>query len=207
MRWFALLPFLFAANLPGFAQEKLPGFESPEKAFQAYVIGAASQDFDLTLLSLTPEAKAYHIGLVVASVPYFFEKKEREKLFADHGIDTSPGDGPAKGQANEKAAEKAFVDAMLQVKNPAKLVRRLTARAEDLAKKLANPDDPAPKSKMPSQRELLSAVTLGTVTITEDAAFAKAKVADPAKSVFVTMPEMIQFRRIKGRWYCDIDPR
>src|SRR5437016_3561552 len=105
MRWIALVPFLVAANVSAFAQDKLPGFESPEKAFRAYVTGAVSQDFDLTLSSLTPEAKAYHIGLVVASVPYFFEKKEMEKLFADHGIDASSGDGPAKEKIDEKTAE------------------------------------------------------------------------------------------------------
>lgn len=57
MRSIALATFVFGASLPCFAQDKLPGFDSPEKAFHAYLNGAVSQDFSLTLSSLTPEAK------------------------------------------------------------------------------------------------------------------------------------------------------
>jgi hypothetical protein len=207
MRWIALVAFLFGANLSGYAQDKLTGFESPEKAFCAYLAGIVSQDFDVMLSSLTPEAKAYHIGLAVVSVPCLFEKKEMQMLFADHGIDTSPGDGQAKGKTDEKAAEKAFVDSMLKVKNPGKLMRQLADRAERIAKQLANPDDAAPKLKTQTPKELLSSVKLGKVTITGASAVATATVADAAKNVFCAMPEKIQFRRINGRWYCDIDPR
>jgi hypothetical protein len=204
MRSIVLVTFLFGVPLSCFAQEKLPGFESPEKAFHAYITGAVSQDFDLTLSSLTPEAKAYHIVLVVISVPSFFEKDEMEKLFHEHGIDLS---GPAKEKADEQAAEKAFVDAMLKIKNPAKLVRTLAARQQKIAKQLAVPADPKPEPKSSTQEQLLSSVTLGKVDITEDSAVATVTVAASAKEAFSTMPKNVEFRRIKGRWYSHIDPR
>ncbi len=207
MRWIALATFFFWASLSCFAQDKLPGFDSPEKAFHAYLTGAVSQDFDLMLSSLTPEAKAYHIGLVVGSIPFFFEKNEMERLFREHGIGLSSSRKRAKENAVEQAAEKAFVDAMLKVKNPAKLVRTLTARAEKIAKQLATPGDSQPKSKTPTQKELLSSVTLSKVTVTEDSAVATVTVAASAKTVFSTLPEKVDFRRIKDRWYCHIDPR
>ena len=148
MRWIGLVASLLVANSSGFAQEKLPGLESPEKAFRAYLTGTVSQDFDLMLSSLTPEAKSYHIGLAVVSVPYLFDKKGMEKLFADHGIEKPAVDV----KTGEKDSEKAFADAMLKVKNPANLMRQLADRAEKIAKELSNPDDPAPKSKSPSQK-------------------------------------------------------
>jgi hypothetical protein len=100
-----------------------------------------------------------------------------------------------------------YVELMLKVKNPAKLMQKLVDREEEIAKELANPSDPAPKSRRPSPAELLSSVTLDKVTITDDSAVAKATVAESAKVIFSTMPEKIEFRRIKDRWYCHIDPR
>jgi len=203
MRWIALTALLFVATSSGFAQDKLPGFESPEKSFLAYLTGTVSQDFDLMLSSLTPEAKAYHIGLAVVSVPYLFDKKAMEKLFADHGIDKLAGDA----KEEKKDSEKAFVDAMLKVKKPAKLMQQLVDQSKKIAKMLANPDDPEPKSKAPSQKELLSSVTLSKVKITGDSAVATVAVAESAKDIFATLPKMIEFRRIKDRWYCHVDPR
>src|SRR5262249_6152178 len=126
----ALATFMFAASLSGVAHDNPGGFESPEKAFTAYLTGAVSGDFDLMLSSLTPKGKAYHIGLAVVSVPYLFGKKEMEKIFADHGIDRSLGDGADKGDADERAMEMAIVDAMLKVKNPARLMRLLKDRTK-----------------------------------------------------------------------------
>jgi hypothetical protein len=74
MRWITFAAFLFATNSLGLAQDKTPGFESPEKAFRAYLTGSASHDFDLMLSALTPEAKAYHVGLAVVTVPYLFDQ-------------------------------------------------------------------------------------------------------------------------------------
>jgi hypothetical protein len=205
MRSIALASFLIAIPLTSVAQKKLPGFDSPEKAFDAYLRGAVSQDFDLTLSALTPEAKAYHIGLVVVSVPYFFDKNEMEKLFREHGIPS--GRGRANGKTDQQAGDKAFVEAMSKVKNPAKLVRTLAARQEKIARDLSTPGDPQPESNAGTQKELLSSVRLNKVTITADSAVATVRITASAKKVLSAMPEKVEFRRIKDRWYCHIDPR
>ena len=193
MRWIALATFILGASFLAFAQNTSPGFDSPERAFRAYVSGTVSQDFDLVLSSLTPEAKAHHIGLAVVSVPYLFEKKDIQKLFAEHGIDTSSGARHAEGNVDEKAGEKAFVDSMLKVKNPGKLMRQLAHRAEKIAKQLANPDDLAPKLKTPTPKELLSSVKLGKVTMTGNSAVAAATVGDSARICSPRCPKRFSF--------------
>jgi hypothetical protein len=207
MRSIELAALFFGASLPCFAEDKLPGFDTPEKAFHAYVTGAVSQDFELTLSSLTPEAKAYHIGLALFSAEFLFGKDpEMQKVFREHGIEPSSGDGKAKKEMDATAREKAFVTAMLKIKNPAKLMRQIAERHQKLARLIAQSLDTPPKSKLLSEKELLAAVTLGKVAITRDSAAATVTVAAPAKEL-LRMPEMVQFRRIKNRWYCHIDPR
>ena len=207
MRSTALAIFVFGASLSCFAQDKLPGFDSPEKAFHAYLTGAVSQDFDLTLSSLTPEAKAYHIGLAVVSAHFLFGKDpEMQKVFREHGIEPSAAALKEKEEPDPNASEKAFVNRMLKIKCPAKLMRQIADRHEKLAKQLAAPDDTQPKSKPPTTKELLSSVKLGRVAITADLAEATIKVAASAKDL-LSIPKKVEFRRIKNRWYCHIDPR
>ena len=48
MRSLALAAFVLGGTLPSFAKDKLPGFDSPEKAFHAYCAGVVSEDFDIS---------------------------------------------------------------------------------------------------------------------------------------------------------------
>ena len=207
MRAITLSTLIFAASLPCLAQDNLPGFDSPEKAFHAYLTVAVSQDFDLTLSSLTPETKAYHIGLAVFSAHFLFGKDpEMQKVLREHGVESFTGDGKAKEEIDPKAAEKTLVAAMLKIKNPAKLMRQIADRHEKLAKELAALDNAQPQAKPATVKQLLAAVQLGRVAIREDSAEASITVAASAKER-LSLPERVEFRRIKGRWYCHIDPR
>jgi len=208
MRSLALATVVFGVSLPSFAQDKLPGFDSPEKAFHAYLIGVVSEDFDLMLSALTPEAKAYHISLSLFSAAFLFgQDREMQRIFREHGIEACSGDGQATEEADQDDADRALVDAMSKIKNPGKLMKEIADRHEKLAKQMAGSGDTRPESKQPTGKELLSSVTLSKIAMKGDAAEATVTVAASAKNVFSAMPEKVQFRRIKNRWYCHIDPR
>ena len=208
MRLLALATFVFGTSLSSFAQDKLPGYDSPEKAFQAYLTGVVSEDFDLMLSSLTPEAKAYHVSLSLFSAAFLFSQDpEMQRIFREHGIEASSGDRQAPEEADQNAADRALVDAMSKIKNPGRLMKQIADRHEKLAKLMASSGDAPPESKRPTGKELLSSVTLSKIAMKEDSAEANVTVAASAKNVFSAMPKKVQFRRIKNRWYCHIDPR
>jgi hypothetical protein len=210
MRSLALAAFVLGATLPSFAKDKLPGFDSPEKAFHAYLTGVVSEDFDLMLSSLTPEAKAYHVALSLFSAGFLFgQDPEMQKVFREHGIEPSSDDGDdgQTEEADEDSPDRALVDAVSKIKNPGKLMKQIADRHEKLAKLMASSGDARPESKRPTAKELLSSVTLGKITMKRNSAAATVTVAASAKDVFSAMPEKVQFRKIKSRWYCHIDPR
>jgi hypothetical protein len=132
-----------------------------------------------------------------------------QRIFREHGLDPKPssGDGQAKEEPDQEASEKALVDAMLKIKNPAKLMRQIADRHEKLAKLMGTSGVARPETKQPTAKELLSSVKLGKVTVTKDSAVAAVTVAASARNKFSSMPENIEFRRIKNRWYCHIDSR
>ena len=213
---------VFTSSLASVAEDRLPGFDSPEQAFRAYVTGAITEDFDLMLSSLTPEAKAYHIGLAIFSAVFLFsEDPAMQKVLRDHGLvpssddphaqdepdEPSSDDPHAQDKPDEKVAEKMYIDAMLKIKDPGKLMRQIADRHEELAKLLAKSDDARANTKQPTEKELISSVTLENVTITDDSATASVHIVASAKHILNEIPDKIQFRRINKRWYCDIDPR
>jgi len=200
MRSLALAALVFGATLPSSAKDTRPGFDSPEAAFHAYLMGVVSEDFDLMLSSLTPEAKAYHLGLSLFSAVYLFgQDPEMQKVFREHGIDPSLDDG-ASGQtkkADEDSPDTALVNAMSKIKTPGRLMKQIADRHEKLAKLMTNSGDARPEWKRPTAKELLSSVTLGKVVVKEDSAQATVTVAPSAKDAFSAMPEKVQFRKLQ----------
>ena len=188
------------------AYEKPRGFDSPDAAFRAYVTGAVTEDFDLMLSSLTRESKAYHIGLSVFSATFLFgEDPAMQKALRDHGPQRT-SDADEEGESDEAK----LVDAMLRIKDPGKRMKKIADRHYELAKQLAEPDDPATGSKRPTKKEqlaLISSVTLENVKIANSSATASVRLAPAARDARTHIPSTIHFRRINSRWYCDIDPR
>ncbi len=116
------------------AEEKPPGFDSPDAAFRAYVTGAVTEDFDLMLSSLTRESKAYHIALSVFSATFLFgEDPTMQKALRDHGLQPT-SDADEEGELDEAK----LVDAMLRIKDPGKLMKKIADRHYELAKLLAD---------------------------------------------------------------------
>ena len=202
MHYLLFIAVAFACSCVCNAQEKLPGFDSPDLAFHAYVTGAATEDFDLLLSALTRESKAYHIGLSIFSATFLFgEDPEMQKLFRDHGLQpTSDAD------EQEESGNITLVDAMSTIKEPGKLMKGIVDRQNELAKLLVESEGSVIDAKPPSRKELLrliSSVTLQNKKISGNIVTASTKLEPDAKEAFTSMPSKIQFRRIKDRWYCD----
>lgn len=206
-RW-SCLAIVLALSSPVVAAEKPRGFDSPEAAFQAYVSAAAAEDYDGMLATLTPQAKAWTIGLAVySSLLLFSEDPATKQIFAEHEVTAALRSVPEDESVDEKTRERLLVEAMLKIKEPGKLMRRIAERHEQLAKLLAEKDDAKVNTPEPTAKELIPAVTLGKVTIDGDSATAKVTMAAPAKEVFAGLRDEAKFRRIGKRWFCDFDPR
>jgi len=188
------------------AQEKLPGFDSPDSAFRAYVTGAATEDFDLLLSALTRESQAYHVSLSIFSATFLFgEDPNMQKLLRDHGLGLAPDTDEQVELGNI-----SLVDVMSTIKEPGKLLKEIVDRQNDMAKLLAESDDSVIGAKPPLRKELLrliSSVTLQDKKISGNIVTASVKLEPEAKQALVNVPGEVRFRRIEDRWYCDIDPR
>lgn len=188
------------------AEGKVRGFDSPDAAFRAYITGAIMEDFDLMLSSLTRESKAYHIALSVFSARFLFgEDPAMRKALRDHGV-------PSTFDADEegKQHDARLVDAILKIRNPGELMKKIADRHHELARQLAPSDSPGPASKRLTRTEqlaLISSFVLENVAIAGSSATASVRLTPPARDARTHIPRTIHFRRINGRWYCDIDPR
>ncbi len=195
--------------LPSVADDGLPGYDSPERAFQAYTTGAVTHDFDLMLSALTRESRAYLIDAVVSSATLMFGKNPAmQKILREHGVTA-----PFSSDQQTKPDEQALVDAMLKIKDPGGLARLVTDHYLKQAQRRAESNDSYANVKRPEKRtkreifEIVSAVTVENVKITGDMATASIKTLPPAKDVLNEQPYTANFRRIKNRWYYEIDPR
>lgn len=210
----------------GAAADRQPGFDSPGEAFHAYVTGMVTEDYELMLSALTPKSRAYHVGLAVFSAVYLFgDDPEMQKLLREHGVDVSPSsepddeppgdDEPRKEQAGE---DKSLVEFVRRVNRPAELMKKIFDRHRELAKLLAeaedqpdgNPAEPENDrngAEPPTDEAIVSSITLENLEIAGKRATASLKLSPPVKQSDTGLPETVHFRRIKGRWYCHIDPR
>ena len=212
MRQLKLVVVILAFSSSAIAAEKLPGFDSPSLAFQAYMTGAITEDFDLMLSSLTREGKAHHLALSLFSASFLFgNDPAMQKIFREHGIgqanDKAQQRDRPDAQRNEAAEQKAYVDAMLKIKDPGKLMQRIAERHQELAKQFEKTEQANTKVKKPTQREVIASVTLHELKVSDDVATASVKCPASTKEVLSTVPKTVRFLRINKRWFCDIDPR
>jgi hypothetical protein len=189
----------------------LPGYDSPERAFRAYLTGAVTEDFDQMLSALTPESRAYHVGLAMMSVGYLFDKAAGEKLLRDHGADFflhghAPATSTEAGRKNEPENE-ALVRVVLTIKNPGQLMKAIVVREEEIARQWAKTGEPHDTRKQPTTEQLIGSVVLNDVKINGSAASADIELTQPAKDYVAAEWKTVKFRQIRDRWYCDIDPR
>ena len=151
------------------AEEKVRGFDSPDAAFRAYITGAVTEDFDLMLSSLTRESKAYHIALSIFSARFLFgEDPAMQKALRDHGV-------PSTFDADEEGKQRdaRLVDAILKIKNPGELMKKIADRHHELAELLAQSDSPGVASKRLTRKEQLAVISsyvLENVTVTGSSA-------------------------------------
>jgi hypothetical protein len=134
---------------------------------------------------------------------------------AEEGDDTCENKQPDnQGEADDRA----FVEFVLTIRQPAKLMKKIADRHRKLADQLAEhqpaQDDPAAKPEVggkerrPTPREkIISSITLERIVISGDAATASVKSSAQAESHVISIPDSVDFRRVKNRWYCHIDPR
>ena len=195
------------------------GFDSPAAAFHAYITGKVTQDFDSMLSALTRESQAYHIGLAVFALTYLYQEDEYKKILREHGLSTmstanrpdkeKERDGAAREQeATEDADETQYIDAMLSIKNPEKLMKKVSEREGEIARRLAKDKVAPPSTKEPTKKEIIESIVLKDIEITEDAATGCVELREPAKSLNGAWQKKdVRFRKIQNRWYCDIDPR
>jgi hypothetical protein len=217
--WLVVFALLILA-LVVHAKEKPPGFDSPEQAFRAYITGAITEDFDLMLSALTRESQAYHTGLAVFSLTYLFQKDECEKLLRDHGVSTeatanqkdehNKRDGATVSgkEESKECDDTVFIDAMLKIKNPGQLMRTVCEREDEVSKLFAKANSVREKTKEPTKKNIIESVLLKDIRIAKDTATGRVELLQPAKAINALYREKeVKFRRIKRRWYCDIDPR
>lgn len=202
MRWMLFLAMLATPAAVSGGEEKPAGFDTPEQAFKAYITGVATEDYDRQLASLTRESQAYHIGLAVFSASFLFgQDPAMQKALREHAP-AKEDKPPATGDEQQQ-----FIALMLSYQEPARLMKRLSDRQLELAKQLAGNERPVQEVVRPKVSELIAAVTLEKVLITGDTATARVNIGPAAVEWVVGLPDDIPFRRIAGRWYCDIDPR
>ncbi len=161
-------------------------------------------DYDQMLSALTPESQAYHIGLSVFAVSYFFGKEGSEQVLREHGF-VAPPSPNQEGELDDTA----FVKAMLAIKDPGRLMKKAVDREIWIATQMAGAIRAQESTKPPTTDEIVAAVTIKNVSVTGDTAEATVELAQPAKDALANMREtkLVKFRRIENRWYCNIDPR
>ena len=124
MRRLIFLAIVVTSSFTFAAEERLPGFESPQRAFEAYLTGAANENYDLMLSALTRESKAYHLSLAVFSAVYLFsDDPAMQKILQDHTV-VFPSESNSPNETDE---EKLLVDTMLKIKDPGALMKKIEA--------------------------------------------------------------------------------
>jgi hypothetical protein len=102
----------------------------------------------------------------------------------------------------------AFIDAMLRVKNPGKLMKRISEREDEVGKLFAKANRIPENAKEPTRREVIDSVAIKDLRIANDVATGRVELLQPAKAYnTLWQGKEVKFRRINQRWYCDIDPR
>ena len=150
-------------------------------------------DYDQMLSALTPESQAYHIGLSVFAVSYFFGEEGSEQFLREHGF-VAPPSPNQEGELDDTA----FVKAMLAIKDPGRLMKKAVDREIWIAAQMAG----AIRRKhetADNRAEIVAAVTIKNVSVTGDTAEATVKLAKPAKDALANMREtkLVKFRRMR----------
>ena len=194
-------------------KEAVAGFDSPESAFRAYATGAVTEDSDLMLSALTRESRAYHIGLAWMSLSYVFSPDECQQIMREHGSPAllaafGSNETDTYGVRTASRGQVEFINVTLETKNPGKLFKRLYDRQKEAGRLWLKNEDVPSRKKGPTNKEILAAVALKNVKITNDTATGRIELHPPAEASDPKWgKEEVKLRRIKGRWYCDIDPR
>jgi hypothetical protein len=186
-------------------QNALPGYDSPEEAFHAYVRGNVSQNFDQMLSALTPESKAYHVGLAVISVGYLFDKNAGEKLLRCHAA-AFEKEAKLEGESDDMF----LVRVVGAVTDPGGLMKAIVQREEELAKQFADVTTTPDNRKQPTMDRLIESINLKNTKVSGSMAVADVEYTKPAKDYLAneaTALKTVKFRQIDNRWYCSIDPR
>lgn len=208
-KWICGLLVLLATSVAPSAEptnkaKPTAGHDTPEAAFRAYLTGSATGDYDKLLGSLTPDTRAYHIGLCVFSASYFFSEPELKTLLDEHGFTELQRElNESQDTDGSQDEEAAFVQLFLGIKEPAALMTKIEKRSEEVAKKLAADNQELPKA--PSIKEVQAAITVDQLKITGDAATARLTTTAPLD--VLDIPAELTFRKVAGRWYFDFDPR
>jgi hypothetical protein len=199
---------VFAAST-GHAAEPAGGFESPEAALRAYLRASAMQDYDGMLATLTRESRAHHLALAVFSAEFLFNQDpDIRKVLGEHL--------PAEKDLTNlpQGEEERMVEVMARIKNPGQLLAKIGKRHSELAKQVvaaegkSPPDSPAVESVDPATRDrLFTEVRIDNLKVEGDSATGVARLPEALSKLVGPLPETLRFRRIGGRWFCDLDPR
>jgi hypothetical protein len=206
----AVAAFLILAVSTGIAAEPAGGFDSPVEAFRAYLLASAHQDYDQMLATLTRESRAHHLALAVFSAEFLFSQDpEMRKVLAEH----LPGEKDLQGLPEDE--ERRIVEVMARIKNPGQLLAKIGMRHDQLARQVVaaekgkgQPGSPAAQTPDTAKRDrLLSDVRIDNLKMEGDSASAVARVPGDLAESLSSVPGPLRFRRVGGRWFCDLDPR
>ena len=187
------------------AEDPSPGYDSPESAVRAYAAAATVEDYPRLFSALTRESQVYHLALAVSSAQAVHGNDRPMQMILDRHLPPAP-----VGILPVSEADQWFrlVQAMWTVKEPVRLMQDIAARHHELIRQggpeatpsIGNAASP-PKADQPAVDE----VELDRLVVRDDVAIAFVKL--PSLDGVAAQPEEMTFRRVRGRWYCDIGPR
>ena len=187
------------------ADDPSSGYDSPESAVQAYAAAATVEDYPRLFSALTRESQVYHLALAVSSAQAVHGNDRPMQKILDRYLPPPPVSILPVSEADQWFR---LVQAMWTVKEPVQLMQDIAARHHELIRQGGPEAKPSigdapysPKADKPS----VAPVELDRLEVRDDVAIAFVKL--PSLDGVAAQPEELAFRRVKGRWYCDIGPR
>jgi hypothetical protein len=187
------------------ADDPSPGYDSPESAVRAYASAAAVEDYPRLFSALTRESQVYHLALAVTSAQAVHGNDRTMQMILDRNLPPLPVNILPVSEADQWFR---LIQAMWMVKEPVRLMQDIAARHHELIRRGGPEAKPSigdtaslPKADPPAAAQ----VELDRLEVRDDVAIAFVKL--PSLDGVAAQPEEMAFRRVKGRWYCDIGPR